>query len=236
MILNQKKELIMKIEFTSKNVLLIFILAVFVLFIFNFIDIVSIYYLDNKNIWGGRFSFNKEGNFPSLYSAFSIFFASVLLYIIAQSTKGMKEYYYWLGLSFIFLFLSLDEWFSLHEKLASPTRELLFTSGIFAFAWIIPYSVVLLIFTLVYLRFLFYLPKKTKYLFVTAGIIYVAGALGMEMVGGMIYEMYGRHNLYYAIEYTIEESLEMIGIVIFIYALMDYICKNVSYITLRIKE
>ena len=226
----------MKIEFRSKSVVLIFILAVFILFIFNFIDIVSIYYLDNKNIWGGRFSFNKEGNFPSLYSTFSIFFSSVLLYIIAQATKVMKEYYYWLGLSFVFFFLSLDEWFSLHEKLVSPTRELLSTSGIFTFAWIIPYGIGLLIFTLAYLRFLFYLPQKTKYLFIIAGIIYVAGALGMEMVGGIIYEMYGRHNIYYAIEYTIEESLEMIGIVIFIYALMDYICKNISSITLVIKE
>jgi len=208
----------------------------FILFVLNSIDIVSVYYLDNKHIWGGRFSFNKEGNFPSLYSAFAIFFASGLLYIIAKSTKRKKEYYNWMGLSFVFLFLSLDEWFSLHEKLAVPTRELLSTSGIFTFAWIIPYGIVLLIFTLAYLRFLFYLPKKTKYLFVTAGSIYVAGALGMEMVGGMIYELYGRHNLYYAIEYTIEESLEMIGIVIFIYALMGYICKNISSITLMIKE
>jgi len=226
----------MKIEFKSKNVVLFFILAVFILFVLNSIDIVSVYYLDNKHIWGGRFSFNKEGNFPSLYSAFAIFFASGLLYIIAKSTKRKKEYYNWMGLSFVFLFLSLDEWFSLHEKLAVPTRELLSTSGIFTFAWIIPYGIVLLIFTLAYLRFLFYLPKKTKYLFVTAGSIYVAGALGMEMVGGMIYELYGRHNLYYAIEYTIEESLEMIGIVIFIYALMGYICKNISSITLMIKE
>lgn len=226
----------MKIEFKSKSVVCIFILAVFILFVFNTIDIVSVHYLENKNIWGGRFSFNKEGNFPSLYSAFAIFFASVLLFIIAKSTKGIKEYYYWVGLSFIFLFLSLDEWFSFHEKLAVPTRNLLSTSGIFTFAWIIPYGIVLLIFTFVYLRFLFYLPRKTKYLFVTAGVIYVGGALGMEMIGGMIKEMYGRQNLYYAIEYTIEESLEMIGIVIFIYALMEYIRKNISSVTLVIKE
>jgi len=213
-------------------------LTFFILFVLNVVDIVSIYYLENKNILGNRFnfSFNKEGNVPSVYSAFAILFSSVLLYIVAKSTKGMEKYYYWMGLHFIFIFLFLDELFSFHEKLAQPTRELLSTSGIFTFAWIIPYGIALFIFTLVYLRFLFYLPKKTKYLFIIAGIIYVAGALGMEMVGGVIKEMYGRDNLYYAIEYTIEESLEMIGIVIFIYALMDYICKNISSITLAIKE
>jgi hypothetical protein len=59
-------------------------------------------------------------------------------------------------------------------------------------------------------------------MFVAAAALYIGGALGMEMVGGYIASTTGK-NLSYVIGLTIEESLEMLGIVVFIHALMSYI-------------
>jgi hypothetical protein len=60
-------------------------------------------------------------------------------------------------------------------------------------------------------------------LFVAATALYIGGAMGMEMVGGFIITTKGMHPLFYAIATTLEESLEMLGIVVFIHALMSYI-------------
>ena len=57
---------------------------------------------------------------------------------------------------------------------------------------------------------------------------YVGGALGMELIKGRHSYLYGQKNLAYGVITTIEESLEMLGIVVFIYALLDYIKTYIS--------
>ncbi len=44
----------------------------------------------------------------------------------------------------------------------------------------------------------------------------------MEMIGGYYADLYGQRNLGYALITNAEEFLEMMGIVIFSYALMSY--------------
>jgi len=44
-----------------------------------------------------------------------------------------------------------------------------------------------MIFGLVYLRFLVDLPPKTRHLFLIAGLVYISGVLGMEMVGANLW-------------------------------------------------
>ena len=45
----------------------------------------------------------------------------------------------------------------------------------------------------------------------------------MELIGGNYAEIYGRDNLIYIALTTIEESLEMLGVIVFIWALLEYI-------------
>ena len=74
-----------------------------------------------------------------------------------------------------------------------------------------------------YLKLFLNLPKRTKYLFVLSCSIFLIGQLAFEMLEGKHAEIYTRNNLTYAVYYTIEEFLEMMGLTIFIYALLDYI-------------
>jgi hypothetical protein len=79
-----------------------------------------------------------------------------------------------------------------------------------------------LIFVLAYLRFLRDLPKTTRLLFIVSGAVYVGGALGMDMLGGY----FKSHPLgsfdMQPIMITIEEFMENMGIVLFIFALLSY--------------
>lgn len=130
--------------------------------------------------------------------------------------------------------LSLDEFMSFHERLIEPLQNSLNTSGFLYYAWVIPGTIFVLIFLLAFLRFITTLPTKIKRLFIIAGTIYVSGAIGMEMLGGYYTNLYGEKNIIYAILTTIEEFLEMLGIVIFIYALMSYISTYIKGISLNI--
>jgi hypothetical protein len=76
---------------------------------------------------------------------------------------------------------------------------------------------------LVYVPFLKRLPKQTRNLFMAAGVIYVGGAVGCEMIGALIVERSGLWSPAFALEVLVEETLEMSGIALFIYAITSYI-------------
>ena len=198
----------------------------------------STYYLGYDNIFGliPQFNLNSEQNIPALFSTLILLLSSILLAIIAYAVKKScaSYFYHWLGLSLIFLFLSMDESLSFHESMTVPLRKGLNTSGILFYAWVIPYGIALLILIFLYLKFFISLPAKTRKLFIIAAVVYLLGVIGIELIGGRIDEQIGRHNATYVVYSTIEEVLEMGGIVVFIYALMYYISIEFNNLRFRI--
>jgi len=183
------------------------------------------------------FDFDTEANIPTLYSSFALVITSFLLLIIAlYNNRTDSNQLYWFGLAIIFMFLSIDEIASVHERFSEPMRELLDTSGLLYYAWVIPYSIALVGFIAIYAKFLFDLPRATMLRFVISGMIYVTGAIGFEVLGGKQAELYGEVNLSFCIYYTCEEFLEMLGIIIFIHALLSYIASELKLLTITINE
>lgn len=181
------------------------------------------------------FSLDGEFNIPAWYSSFTLLFCSGLLKVITAMKTKDRYFVYWKTLSWIFLYLSLDEAFSFHEILIIPSvRQSLHLNPIFFQTWVIPGAVLVGVFAFKYLKFLLHLPQKTRYLFLIAAIVYVGGGLGMEMVGGLLRVDFGRRTLITLIGIIVEESLEMVGIVIFIYALLAYISSLRESIQLKI--
>ena len=141
---------------------------------------------------------------------------------VARKNTGERDYFYWLGLATVFLFLSIDEFTHIHELLIMPVRTTLNTSGLLAWPWVIPYGILVVLMVLIYIPFILNLPLSIKRLTVSAGAIYIVGAIGFEMIGGFYYELHGEH-LFYELVALCEEILEMVGILIFVYALTSYI-------------
>ncbi len=171
------------------------------------------------------FDLGRERNVPAWYSSSTLLLCSILLGLIANHKMREGDGYsrHWVGLALIFVFLSLDEAISLHERLTAPMHLLLGGgSGFFYYAWVVPYMIVVALFLLVYWKFIIDLTPTIRKLFLMAGAIYVGGALGMEMIDGFYMDVYGQ-DLTYELLTTIEEVGEMLGIVIFIYALCYYL-------------
>ena len=188
--------------------------AKFVLGYDDFKGLISLLHLD------------QEGNIPTFFSTFLLLFSALLLTIITSHKLKERDPYVqkWAILSFGFLIMACDESVRLHERMISPVRMLLGDNrlGIFYFAWVIPGIALVLFLGLFYLRFLLQLPTKTRLHFLVAATLYIGGAIGIELIGGRYAESHGVQNFPYSIIATIEESLEMAGLVVFIWALLKY--------------
>ena len=201
--------------------------TIFLLILFNLAERILVRWLNAHNdtqIISYYFNFDRESNFPSLYSALALGFCSYLLAIIATVKKIQKARYtkYWKALAVIFLLLAIDEACSIHELFIPVLREAINARGILYFTWVVPAFFLLIIFLFTFRKFIWHLPTKTKTLFILAGAVYVVGALGMELVGGYIADNFD-YGTVYGIASSIEEILEMLGIVIFINGLLSYI-------------
>ena len=184
-----------------------------------------------------QFNMDGEANIPTYFSSIILFICALLLGIIAALKKREHDAYtsHWTILSIIFVFMSLDEVTSYHGCLAAPVRKLLnITQGPFLFAWVIPGAALVLVFAMLFWRFLFHLPRESRLLFSVAAIVYVGGALGMEFFGGYYAGLHGIRNFNYNILVLIEETLEMLGVILFIYALKRYIKSNFQRIQIDI--
>ncbi|AFZ08484.1 hypothetical protein Osc7112_4159 [Oscillatoria nigro-viridis PCC 7112] len=196
--------------------------------VLSFLSQISLYYLPDyplREYLAKVFNVDAERNLPTFYSFLALLFSSLLLGAIAYAKNLDSDRYknHWKILSFIFLYLSLDEAGQLHEKFIDPTRSLLNGSGFLYFTWIVPFGLLVVIFLLSYSKFVFHLPVSTRKLFVAACALYIAGAIGMEIPGGYLFSTMGMESVPYLIVASIEELLEMLGIVVFIHALMSYI-------------
>ena len=170
---------------------------------------------------------NGEANLPTWFSAALLLAAAAVLAVIWRTTpEGARAgRRYWAVLAAVFVFLSADEAAELHEML-NPLREHVGNGGLLYWAWVVPYGIAGLAFVAAYARFLRRLPSRTARLFVASGVLYVGGALALEMAGGMVMDRVGRGTLPVVVLYTLEELAEMSAIVLFIYALLDYLARR----------
>ena len=180
------------------------------------------------------FDLNHEGNLPSWYQSVTLVLCGLLLILISLSYLRKTSWVFggsWLVLGLAFCYLSLDELVSLHETVVVPMRRWLdIDSGIFYFIWVVPAALVLGTFLLCLLPFLRALPAPTRNRFIISGLVYVSGAMIVEMIGGAYLTSEGGGDNYtYKLIASFEEFLEMMGVALFMRAiLLDLVAHPIS--------
>lgn len=199
--------------------------------------------LISKNVFGNdwlgglvpAFNVGREQNVPTWYSSSALLITALLLgFIGLVRWQGRGRFAGgWIMLGLIFAFLSCDETATLHELSVEPLGRYVQTPLLHFIAWVIPASVLLLVFGAVYLRFFLHLPRRFQIGFLAAGAVYVGGALGMELITGAFGRVVfaGRAHFLFDI---MEELLEMGGVVLFIAVLLDYCRRELGDLTVRI--
>lgn len=173
----------------------------------------------------GYFNLDQEHWVPTTFSAGLLLYSALLLGNIAGRTSsyGLPFAGHWLVLSLAFVFLSADEKFRIHERVFDFLMPYLDVN--LPVFWVVPAGVLTLLGGLAYLRFVFHLRAAYRLLLLVSAGMYLGGAIGMEIIGRGYARDHGIDNFPYEMLANVEELLEMLGIVLFIYALQSYLSR-----------
>jgi len=210
--------------------------STFILIVLNLLVIIS-YKMHINFPARDKFFFNQENGIPAFFSVFLILISASILGLIALTKKKDKDDFakHWVILTVIFISLAADEMASIHEFLGDPISDTFRFTGFLKFSWVIGGVLVVAVFLFSYLKFFLALSNNMKVWFFISGATYVTGALGLEMVGGTMFVDnldFRNQSLAYMLTTTVEETMEMIGLLLFIYTLLNYIKTYTSKIKL----
>lgn len=222
------KQIALSINFNPTTIVRIIGIIIGLTILFSAISVFTRYSSLQHDLFGfaPKFDMDEENTIPTYISSLNLLIAAGLLGMIAFVLKRRdgKFWKQWAILGFVFFFLSLDESASLHEGVSSRFNIMVGgLSGTTHYAWAILGSALMLGFLVYFSRFIFSLPTGSRNLFILCGAIYLAGALGAEAFGGFIASQVGKETILYQISVVVEESLEMLGIYLFIWTLFRYI-------------
>lgn len=214
----------MTIPLQQKGITKFLSLVAFILIMIHIVILCIYYYIGDPDTFDfvRMFDLDMERNVPTLFSSALLLIAGFLFYLLSKSpkevTNGSRKY--WLGLSLVFTFLAFDESAKIHEQLGDLTENFVDASGYLHYPWVISYGILVLVLAAFYLRFFLKMERKVFWSFMGAAVIYLGGAIGFELLGANESSQHGTETVLYSVLYTIEESLEMYGVIFLIYILL----------------
>jgi hypothetical protein len=161
---------------------------------------------------------NAESSVGTWFATTTLLLCAVVLGVIALGKRRARDQFafHWAGLSAVVLGLAIDEQAKLHDLgsgFGTEVRERLGLGGLLYYGWVVVAAVTLVVLAGLYWRFVLALPGGTRARFFVAAGLYLAGEMGMEMVGGWIMDRNGA-TLAYALATSVEEFLALLGVLV----------------------
>lgn len=218
----------MKLHISSSNVIKFLSIFALTLIIIHLAILGIYFYINNPKEFDfiRMFDLDMERNIPTLFSSILLLISAFLFYLLSKTAID-KKHRYWFGLSMVFVFLAFDESAKIHEKLGDFTEKFIDASGYFYYPWFIGYGILVLLLGIVYIRFFWNMERNVFLSFMLAAILFLTGAIGFDILGAKEASMHGEDTILYCFYYTIEESLEMFG-VIYLISILFKLLENTS--------
>jgi hypothetical protein len=173
------------------------------------------------------FDLDRESNVPTWVSSSLLLVASLELFAVSRTGLAHVKAYRrrWVLLGVLFVLMSLDESARLHERLGAIVMGTAdeSTNPLLRNGWVVVYGLALVPLAALYIRFVLAMPKRTGTLVVAAGLVYVGGALGLELLESLAQGSgeRGASVLMFFLT-TAQETAEMLGVALMIFAARDY--------------
>jgi hypothetical protein len=171
---------------------------------------------------------DREQNLPTLFAVGLLLLNSALFFIIHHNSKTFRERQpIWPVLGSTFAYLAIDEFSALHETLSLPLRQLFRTDGGLLYdAWLIPYGIVAVVLTAIVLPTVIKLRASIREWLVLAIVLYGIGAIGFEMLSGLLHNLSTGPNFLYGLIVGTKKLLQLSGLATLTYALLTLIEKQ----------
>lgn len=182
-----------------------------------------------------RLDLDTEASLPTWFSSGLMLVCALTLLAIALQEKreGLRRALPWLLMAAAFCALSLDEIATLHEGLSAALAARIDNSGLFYFAWTLPALALCLAGLACFVPFILGFKGLDRALLLGSAVIFLAGAIGMEMLGGAEAEAAGIATFKYRLLATLEESLEFAGLLLFLLFLLRRLRADHNGVSLR---
>lgn len=173
------------------------------------------------------FDLDQESSIPTWFSSLLLAGAAGVSYVISRQPgcRGAAARG-WLALALVFVGMSIDEVAMLHETFGpSMAQSLGFKpQGMLFSPWVVPGLAVAALVAGMFARFVFRLPRRVRRLALVSAAIYLAGAIGCEMIfSSMLASGMPGTSWPVRLEIIVEESMEMAGVALWIYAQLVYL-------------
>jgi hypothetical protein len=179
-----------------------------------------------------RFSLATDRSVPTFVASILLLTCAALLALSAraEAAEGRRRAWPWWLLAWTFALLALDEVAMLHE-LAGEVLERLVPQiealgPAFHYAWTLVAIPVLLLLAALLAPWFFALAWRTQVLFGASAVLFVGGAVGVEMVNSAIDAAVIGRSLAYSLLTGFEEALEFTGVLLFQFALLRHLASN----------
>jgi hypothetical protein len=80
------------------------------------------------------------------------------------------------------------------------------------------------------------LEPEVRHRFATSAVVYLSGAIGMELIGGWVFESLAeQRNLTYDLITSVEETLEFVGLILLVRAQLLLLAERVPETQVRLR-
>lgn len=160
-------------------------------------------------------------------SAFT-WFSIIMAFFIAQTAyrcgvddalENGRFWFHWYLLALLFLLVSFDDFATLHEKFDIAINKRFQPTGILYHLWAVPAGILSVLGIVAFLPFIRSFPPRISLQLILAAVLFLTGAVGLELLGGNVRYQVGVDTLRYRLFTNAEEGLEIAGLLTFIHAL-----------------
>jgi hypothetical protein len=183
------------------------------------------------------FNLDDEQNIPTLFSSLLDFGAAALCVLLWRigAPRGPRDAM-WVVLAGALAWVGIDEFCSIHESIVKPLQNEFHFTGLLYFAWVVPYGLAVIALGVTFIPFLWRLPARTRRLMLAASGVYLFGSLFLESLGGTVWEVTpNKFAPTWLLLTTFEETLEMVGMALFIYAALDLLVRIRGAINIELR-
>lgn len=169
------------------------------------------------------FRLDMKANIPAFFSGLLFAVSAGLSVLVWRRGRwgGASQSAGWILVAFVMLVLSFEELFGVPDQIGGLIRGFFRTLvGGGQLARALPYVFLLLVVGAVFWPLWRKLSSRARALFALAAVLYVTGAMLFEYLGRVVYT--GPDGGFaYAVVNIMEETLEMSGLVVLVYALLS---------------
>lgn len=182
------------------------------------------------------FDADVKVNFPTAFKVFALAAGALLAWAVSRVARVQNDPWarHWRLLAAVMAFVTLDEMAYVHQSLARFLSDHVDTTGILYYAWIIVYLPIALLIGVRFLPFVLALRSDLRTRLVASGILFAGGSGGVEMLKGHFASSEGENSLRFLLTTALSDSLEMIGLAIFVGALLVELGRRAPSIALRV--